>query len=206
MTAHDCKWGDPVELAALYAAGALTDSECTAFEAHLDAGCPACSAEVAPFAAVAAKLLLPVPEAVPPPGVRAALLDRLAAASSPLRGSVLEEAMAREPGLEVIVRKPVDGPWQDTAVPGVRLRVLSVDRTRNQFSALVRMAPGAAYPRHVHAGPEECMVLEGELHVGDAVMHAGDYQHAPVGSTHGVQRTETGCLLFITSSLSDEFA
>jgi hypothetical protein len=36
-------------------------------------------------------------------------------------------------------------------------------------------------------------------------MRPGDYQRAPKGSRHGVQRTEQGCLLLITSSLTDVF-
>ena len=73
------------------------------------------------------------------------------------------------------------------------------------MTALFRMAAGSEYIPHVHAGPEECYVLEGDLHVGDdIVMHAGDYQRAPAGSVHGVQRTEGGCLLLVSSSMHDE--
>ena len=48
-------------------------------------------------------------------------------------------------------------------------------------------------------------MLEGDLHIGEDVMHPGDYQFAPAGSRHGVQSTEHGCLLLITSSLNDRF-
>jgi hypothetical protein len=47
-------------------------------------------------------------------------------------------------------------------------------------------------------------VLEGDLHVGDMVLHAGDYQCAITDSLHDVQHTEGGCVLFIVSSLRDE--
>jgi anti-sigma factor ChrR (cupin superfamily) len=66
------------------------------------------------------------------------------------------------------------------------------------------MDAGSSYPRHVHNGAEECLVLEGDIRMGDAVLHAGDYQYAPPDTLHGVQSTEKGCLLLITSSLSDE--
>ena len=73
------------------------------------------------------------------------------------------------------------------------------------MTAMFRMAAGTSYPEHIHDGPEECYVLEGDLHVGDRmVMHAGDYQRATPGSEHDEQWTEGGCLLLVTSSLSDE--
>jgi anti-sigma factor ChrR (cupin superfamily) len=69
---------------------------------------------------------------------------------------------------------------------------------------LVRMDPGSSYPGHLHAGVEECFVLEGELRVGEEVLRRGDYQRADEGSEHGIQWTEKGCLLLIVSSQDDE--
>ena len=67
------------------------------------------------------------------------------------------------------------------------------------------MAPGSSYPCHVHNGPEQCLVLEGDLLVEDDLLGPGDYQWAEVGSRHGIQSTKQGCLLLITSSMTDEF-
>jgi anti-sigma factor ChrR (cupin superfamily) len=68
----------------------------------------------------------------------------------------------------------------------------------------VRMEPGTSYPRHRHKGVEEGYVLEGDLHVGDEAMKAGDCQRAETESIHAVQSTESGCLLRIVSSTVDE--
>ncbi len=95
-------------------------------------------------------------------------------------------------------------PWEPTGIDGIEIRRLFVDRDRNQTTMMIRMAAGRSYPRHVHGGAEECLVLQGDLHVGDTVLHAGDYQRAAEGSLHGVQSTEQGCLLLIVSSLTDE--
>ncbi len=95
-------------------------------------------------------------------------------------------------------------PWEPTGIEGIEIRRLFVDRQRNQTTMLIRMAAGRSYPRHVHGGAEECLVLEGDLRVGDNVLHAGDYQRAPEGSLHGVQATDGGCVLLIVSSLTDE--
>jgi anti-sigma factor ChrR (cupin superfamily) len=105
----------------------------------------------------------------------------------------------------MVFNKASEASWERTAIEGVAIRTLFVDRENNQFTALVRMQPGSSYPRHVHAGPEQCLVIEGDLRVGEEVLHAGDYQRAPTGSRHGVQSTEHGCLLLITSSLTDQF-
>jgi anti-sigma factor ChrR (cupin superfamily) len=105
---------------------------------------------------------------------------------------------------DLLIIRGDDGAWEETGVAGVRVRRLLVDPARNQFTALVRMDAGTSYPRHVHNGPEECLVLEGDIRMGDAVLHAGDYQYAPPDTLHGEQSTENGCLLLISSSLSDE--
>jgi anti-sigma factor ChrR (cupin superfamily) len=96
------------------------------------------------------------------------------------------------------------GEWQATSVAGIEARQLYVDATQDRATFLVRMAAGTSYPAHVHGGPEECFVVQGDLKVGDLIMKAGDYQRAEPGSTHGVQSTERGCVLLLVSSLSDE--
>ena len=96
------------------------------------------------------------------------------------------------------------GEWQATSVDGIEARQLFVDAAHDRATFLVRMAAGTSYPAHLHAGPEECFVLEGDLRVGAVTMKAGDYQRAERGSTHGVQSTARGCVLLLVSSLSDE--
>jgi anti-sigma factor ChrR (cupin superfamily) len=66
------------------------------------------------------------------------------------------------------------------------------------------MDPGASWLPHRHGGPEQCFVLEGDLHDGDLLVTAGDFQCAAQGSVHGAQSTTSGCLLLIVSSLRDE--
>lgn len=94
--------------------------------------------------------------------------------------------------------------WQSTSVAGIEARQLFVDAAQDRATFLVRMAAGTAYPAHIHAGAEECFVLEGDLTVGELTMKAGDYQRAERGSKHGVQSTQRGCVLLLVSSLSDE--
>ena len=84
------------------------------------------------------------------------------------------------------------------------MKRLSMDAERELVTMLVRMRPGASYPRHRHAKAEECYVVEGDLHVGDLTILAGDFQRAEADSIHVPQYTVGGCLLFVTSSLEDE--
>jgi predicted ChrR family anti-sigma factor len=208
---HDHSLGDPAELAALYGAGALRHDERVAFEAHLAAGCPACTAQLTQIRHVVAALASAIAPVTPHPATRERLLQRVAAQQqpsatvSPLRGAVLQESERAAAGTALVLKRASEASWETIAIPGIHLRTLHVDPESNRFTALVRMAPGTAYPRHIHGGPEECLVLEGDLCVGDTVLHPGDYQRAPAGSTHGVQSTTQGCLLLITSSLTDEF-
>lgn len=205
---HEPHWDDVAERLALQSLGAATPLESDRLQEHLAEGCAECEAELARLDEVVAELTAAAPALPPPPSVKQALMGRITGASgrsaSPLEQHLAPNSQAERDGGLVTVRAR-DAKWEQTAVPGVLLCVLAIDRQRDQFTALVRMAPGAAYPRHVHRGPEHCLVLEGDLQVGDETLRAGDYQLARVDSGHGIQTTEGGCLLYIQSSLSDEF-
>jgi putative transcriptional regulator len=205
---HDSTQGEVEELVALYAAGALTEVESSQFEAHLAAGCEECSALLQTFDRVVAELTGAFPPVAPHPRTREALLNRIAPASkgtaSPLRPHV-EQARRLGEDAGLVIQRGAEASWESTAVPGVSVRVLFVDPEKNQLTALVRMAPGTSYPPHRHSGPEECLVLEGDLQVGVDVLRQGDYQRAATGTSHGEQSTEQGCLLLVTSSLTDVF-
>jgi quercetin dioxygenase-like cupin family protein len=64
-------------------------------------------------------------------------------------------------------------------------------------SRLFRFEPGAKLAGHPHLQNEECMMLSGEIFLGDILLRAGDYQMAPTGSYHGEASTDVGALLFV---------
>jgi putative transcriptional regulator len=194
---HDESFGEPAELAALYLAGALPPDKRTWFEKHLREPCASCRAEVEALSPAAAALAAAVKPLTPDPRTREALLARVAA-RPPAPARPWAEA-------ELFIQRGATAAWEPTEVPGVVMRTLFVDRERNQLTALVRIEPGRSYPAHHHGGPEECLVLEGDLRVGETVLGPGDYQRATAGSRHGVQSTERGCLLLITASLANTF-
>ena len=204
MTSEAPLFGEPAETAALYLAGALPAPERAALEAYLAAGGRAYDDALRQLSAAAAALGRLIPPVPPDPALRSALLRRIAPQSCDQATPFHRQLRGREADpAGCVLRRVGDGGWEDTAVPGVRLRVLTIDAAADRFTALVRMDPGASYAAHRHVGPEECFVLEGDLRHGTQVMRAGDYEWLPAGSDHGSQTTAEGCLLLIHSSLSD---
>lgn len=103
----------------------------------------------------------------------------------------------------LMARAREEAKWRSTGIPGIDARVLSFDKERNYVTTLLRMAPGAVYPRHRHTELEECWVLEGDVLVDSCSFHTGDYQRAEAGSIHQVA-TRGGCTLLILASRNDE--
>lgn len=208
------------EIAALYALGILDSVE--SFETHLLDGCTACREDVRTFRTVLESMCVnAAPQVSPPPSVKRRIMDSIRTPevvpslqedsnpgpSESADGVQIWKQWSRTAGSELapglFTLRSSEGTWEDTDVDGVRVRPLYVDPDRGYVTMLVRMDPGASYPSHVHAGAEECYVLEGDLEVAGASLTAGDYQRAESDSLHGVQSTKSGCLLLITSSQHD---
>lgn len=120
-----------------------------------------------------------------------------------LRARVLEAARQDKPApaehaaaapLAHLTIRDVEGIWVPL-LPGIRMKLLREDEATRSY--LLRMAPGAVLPGHGHSMDEECMVLEGDIWLGDVHAHAGDYHLARGGLAHDTLRTEGGCLLFL---------
>lgn len=200
---------DPAELAALYLSGAMSDPEREVFEQRLARGDEACARELDRLQDAAEALLQNVEPVAPPTAVRERLMRLIAPQPTPPRehkGEQIWRDWDSEDASEPLFTLRADqGDWEETGVAGVQVRRLFVDRPANRMTAMFRMAAGADYPEHVHDGPEECYVLDGDLHVGDElIMRRGDYQRAMPGSEHGRQWTQDGCLLLVTCALTDE--
>jgi quercetin dioxygenase-like cupin family protein len=120
----------------------------------------------------------------PSPGVRAALLARIAAPSNRTIAAA-------------------DGAWLETSVPGVRRKVLAIDRARDRVTMLLRAEPGARYPAHRHSGPEECYVISGSLNLEGRMLRAGDFHHAEGESHHAEAWTDEGMEVLIVAAASD---
>lgn len=199
------------ELLPLRALGVLRGADAAALDDHLRSGCDACTDELGQLEATSEMLAYSVTPVDPPASLRARILDAARAdalESGPATRSPTQQVWKSwaeappSPGSLHVLRAN-EGDWQETGA-GVAVKRLSYDAERRIATMLIRMAPGAAYPPHRHALAEECYVVAGDLHIGDLVLHAGDFQRAEAASIHVTQFTESGCLLFITSSLEDE--
>jgi len=96
----------------------------------------------------------------------------------------------------------VEPEWEQVA-PGIECKLLATDHTRHRVSMLVRLAPGASYPAHTHAGVEELHLLDGELWIDDRKLFPGDYNYGPPGSADYRVWSETGCTCVLVTSTRD---
>jgi anti-sigma factor ChrR (cupin superfamily) len=180
---------DQAELVSAYALQALAASEARAVEAHA-ASCAHCRKElemlrplVDSFAAWPTDVLRP------PVSLQGRLADLIAAETGAERVSP-PEAQWSEPE------------WEDVA-SGIKCKLLSQDPDTHMVSMLVRLAPGGAYPPHMHAGVEELHLLDGELWIDERKLYPGDYNCAEPGTGDKRVWSETGCTCVLITSTKD---
>ena len=104
---------------------------------------------------------------------------------------------------QIACRKPLQlpagrRPWT-AAGPGVRIQALCGDS--RIVSMLVQFDAGAGVPDHGHAVDEDCLMLSGEMYLGDVLLRPQDYQMAPAGLGHFGETSETGGLFFFHGAL-----
>jgi quercetin dioxygenase-like cupin family protein len=188
---------DHLDTLALHALDLLEGDERALVEEHIRSGCSTCETELRELQEMAASLAFASPAVEPPSALRDKVLARVAAPAQ------LWKQWKPDEEQDGAVVRSRDGLWEEIQ-PGITVKRLHADPGQDSVTMLIRMAPGTSYAPHRHAGSEQCYVLEGDLCTGDLLMHAGDYQCMPAGSSHGVQSTEAGCLLLIVSSTRDE--
>jgi len=77
--------------------------------------------------------------------------------------------------------------WTATRFPGVEAKVLLEDTERGLLTALVRFAPGATLPDHVHQDIEQSYVLSGSFEDEEGRADAGQFVWRPAGSRHAAR-------------------
>jgi anti-sigma factor ChrR (cupin superfamily) len=177
------------EVTCAYAAQALPASEVAAAEAHI-AACPDCRRELASLRAVVDGFVAwPTDILRPPASLRARLALRI----------------AEEAGTRPVPPRP--RPWSEPAweqvAPGIECKLLATDGQRRRVSMLVRLAPGASYPAHTHAGAEELHLLDGELWIDNRKLFPGDYSYGEAGAGDEHVWSETGCTCLLVTSTED---
>ena len=87
--------------------------------------------------------------------------------------------------------------------PGSNASCWRPTRDRQRVSMLVRLAPGASYPAHTHAGVEELHLLAGELWIDERKLFPGDYNYGAPGTGDERVWSETGCTCVLVTSTKD---
>ena len=171
-------------LALADAIGALDADEQRELRALVAALSPGVRQEVARLYDSAVALAASVPQVDPPPRVR----DRvLAAVTTPGRYTVWAQSSE----------------WVESGLPGIRVRVLAVDRARGMVTMALQADAGSIYPSHRHSGPEECYVLKGSVVIDGRVLRPGDFHHADEDSHHGEITTTEGAEVLLIGAMDD---
>ncbi|MGH7716113.1 MAG: cupin domain-containing protein [Vulcanimicrobiaceae bacterium] len=102
-----------------------------------------------------------------------------------------------------------DLPWEPTQFPGIRSKMLVIDRDSGMHTALLKLEPGATLSDHEHVGVEQTYVLEGRLvdkEGPDAGLEctAGDFIWRPPGSRH-IAWAPDGALLLAIFQVPNRF-
>jgi anti-sigma factor ChrR (cupin superfamily) len=176
-------------MACAYALHVLPASEVPAAEAHI-ASCLDCQRELESIQPVIDRLNSWPTDVLRP---TTSLQTRLA-----LR-------IAEETGTPAVLppaRQWAEPEWEAVA-PGIECKLLATDMERQRVSMLVRLAPGASYPAHTHAGAEELHLLDGELWIDERNLFPGDCYNAMPGTGDDRVRSETGCTCVLITSTTD---
>lgn len=172
---------DPVEAAVLYAAGALPPEEAEALADDADF-----QAAFAKFAAVTSALFTASAPVAPAPRIRESLLAR----------------MDRE-DRQIATSRHAEAQWRPTGTVGVAVRELFRDPRRRSVTMVVKLDAGAEWMPDMIDGAEECYVIDGEVEKFDRVFKPGDCIRTPGGAKRGIVRSQGGCLLHVTTGLSE---
>jgi len=182
-----------IEQAVLYTLRALNQHEARAFEEHLAAGCAVCADEVGPLESVVTALGFGTTEAEPPVSVREKLLTQIAQSATAVT--------AKMEDVSFVTVRAGEGEWQPIA-EGVSAKTLFADQNTGTVTSLFKFMPGAHAPRHMHAGNEQCLIVEGDFRFAGETFGPGDYTCALTGSVHEDAWSEKGALLLIVANAS----
>jgi hypothetical protein len=170
-----------------YVLRTLTDAETAAMESHI-AECNQCRYEFETLEPIVASFVS-WPSAERPRSLWLRLARKVASHTAPLPAARLPPTFTQPD-------------WKQVG-DGIHCRLLSTDIEHQRISMLVKLAPGATYPSHTHAGVEELYLLDGMLMIDDRLLYPGDYNRAEPGTSDTRVWSATGCMCVLITSISD---
>jgi anti-sigma factor ChrR (cupin superfamily) len=137
-----------------------------------------------------------------------------------LMARIREEAADAKAKLPSVAARPDDGAaagelpagfsfsfedegWRPHPVPGIKVKLLALNRDSGYATVLFDVAPGVTFPGHHHSGPEECYVVSGTVTACGRTIGPGDFHHADGDTDHGELHTETGCRVLLVVAPED---
>lgn len=88
-------------------------------------------------------------------------------------------------------------PLPEEGITGIYVKsLLFDDEAKRSPTILLKWDAGAKYPLHDHPAGEEIFVLEGDIHVGNVHLFAGDYLFTAPNNLHAA-RTDGGCVMLL---------
>ena len=128
----------------------------------------------------------------PSPAVKTRLMARIQA-----------ETTARATPAGFTFRFAADDDWVPHAVPGIRMKVLSVNPRSGYTTLLLDVQPGTRFPAHHHRGDEECYVISGSVLTLGRRLGPGDFLHADEGTDHAELWTDEGARVLLVAPPDD---
>ena len=187
------------EQASLYALGALPASEHRAFEAELLDN-PELLELTRSLQRTTNLMAGATPDVELPASLKGRVLlriDQLEKPKAPAAPAALGLA-----GLRFANTNDPTG-WKPLPIPGAWIKLLSLEKERGYAVLMGKLEAGARYPAHVNAGPEDFLVLTGDLHIGSQRLGPGDFHHADGGSKHEENYSVEGCTLISVLTTDD---
>ncbi len=88
--------------------------------------------------------------------------------------------------------------FRPTRHPGIEIHFYHRDKASGHAAVMIRMAPGASYPRHRHRGPEELLILQGGFEDEHGSYGEGEFVRYEDGSIHHPRALQEGppCVFF----------
>ena len=123
-----------------------------------------------------------------------------------LRDRIMARVLANEPSVPAgfVFSLAASDQWLPHPVPGIRMRVLSVNRDNGYATLLLDVAPGTRFPAHHHEGAEECYVISGAVYTWGRRLGPGDFLHADAGTDHGELWTDVGAQVILIVPPDDD--
>lgn len=180
--------------AADYVLGTLPDSDRRAFERDMERN-PALKKAVDHWEWALAPLSDGAPEAKPPPELWARIENVL----DTEKPSVPRAGGHRTSDLFHFVLAD-QGEWVPLG-DGLAKKVLLTDPGGAWETYLLRIDPGHVIPAHDHNSLEECLVVSGDLRVGDFRFGPGDFHAIGAGHSHPDIQSDKGAVILLRGEI-----